>query len=210
MMFSYIKRDGFLYKTNAIVKLLILICIEICIFLLPLYVSEALFIFSFIVAIISNVPVNLFLKDLKWCIYYSLFIILVDFLSFVISHSTYREFVPSYSSLLLILHLVSVVSYTSLFFRTTSNLEFLDTFEKIERCLTKGKTKYKFSLCIAIFLTFIPFLFSLWSSLSTSYKARGRKSGFLKILVLFPRFITIAIYKAFTKMLVLRSRGISF
>lgn len=205
-MFSYISGHTYLYRMSAVVKFILLIAVEVAVFLTPLYISVVALFLGLVIAFSASLSVHLFLKDLKGAVVYSLFIVLIDVLSFLINEHTLYGYNLSKSSLVLILRLSVMVMYTSLFFRSTSSLEIEDSLEKCERFFRKNKSRYVLSKTIATFLSFIPLLFSIWNTVNIAYTARRKKNSPFKIVHLFPLFITASLQKAVSKEAVLKAR----
>lgn len=205
-MFNFISGHTYLYKMGALAKFLLLLAVEIAVFLTPYYISIAAIAIGFLIAITSRLPFSAFLKDLKGAGLYSLFIIVVDVLSYLISVHTLYDYCLTRSSVLLILRLCVLVLYTSLFFRSTSSLEILESLEKCENFFTHGKTRFILSKTIATFLSFIPLLFSIYDTVKLAYSSRTKKKSPFAIIRIFPTFITASVQKAATKELVLKSR----
>ena len=113
---------------------------------------------------------------------------------------------PKTRGVLLVSRLVVAMSYTSLFFRTTSNLEIRQSLERVELAVSFGHSRLSFSKAFALFLNFLPQLFAIWTGLDKTWKARCGKRGIRKIIVLLPVFIALSMKKANDTLMSLRNR----
>ncbi len=102
--------------------------------------------------------------------------------------------------------IIVAMAYTSVFFRTTSHREIREALEKVELFVTFGHSKLGFPKSFALFLNFLPQLFSIWANLDKAWRARQGKRGIRKILVLMPVFISLSIKKANDTLLSIKNR----
>ena len=208
---SYQKRNSLIHRTPALLKLLALLGIAVALYLTGLEIHGILFAVSLVAVLISSISFKDFLHDLKPVAFYGIFIILVETAgSFLYGSDFFMSFKDgtwnTNSSVLLVSRLVVAMSYTSLFFRTTSNLEIRQTLERVELTVSFGHSRLSFSRAFALFLNFLPQLFAIWANLDKAWKARCGKRGIRKILVLLPVFITLSMKKANDTLMSLRNR----
>ena len=204
-LFAYTKKDSILHRIPAWLKLLVLFAVPITVYLSPIEVTYIMIPSFFILALISKIGPARFLKDLGPIIIYSILILSIDVLSWLIFHK--NTTVITETSLHLILRLICAVEATSLFFRTTSIYETMQTLRKIESILTFGKSSLAISTMLSLFLSFLPQIFATWSELESAYRARGGRKGLGKVIVLLPMLISLSIRKAQTTYLALLNRS---
>lgn len=208
---SYQKRNSLIHRTPALLKLLALLGIAVALYLTGLEIHGILFAVSLVAVPISGISFKDFLHDLKPVTFYGLFIAVVEVVGAMLYGGNLLESFgdgmwKTNSSVLLVSRLVVAMSYTSLFFRTTSNLEIRQSLERVELAVSFGHSRLSFSRAFALFLNFLPQLFSIWANLDKAWKARCGKRGIRKILVLLPVFITLSMKKANDTLLSLRNR----
>ena len=186
-LFSYRRGTSFLHRMSPPLKLFFLFGFTALIFFFPNYVLfySVFFIgFSFLEQ----------LRDLKPILPYCLLLVSLHVFSVLIkTESSIKDLV------FLILKLICLMQISSLFFNTTSSLQLKETLEK--------NLPFKVAVLFSLFLFFIPLLFSIWTKLDHSWKARGGKKNLLKIFKLFPIFISEALYKGQKLMYALRNRS---
>lgn len=208
---SYQKRNSLIHRTPALLKLLALLGIAVALYLTGLEIHGILFAVSLVAVPISGISLKDFLHDLKPVTFYGLFIAVVEVVGAMfyggnLLGSFGDGMWKTNSSVLLVSRLVVAMSYTSLFFRTTSNLEIRQSLERVELAVSFGHSRLSFSRAFALFLNFLPQLFAIWANLDKAWKARCGKRGIRKILVLLPVFITLSMKKANDTLLSLRNR----
>lgn len=208
---SYQKRNSLIHRTPALLKLLALLGIAVALYLTGLEIHGILFAVSLVAVLISSISFKDFLHDLKPVTFYGLFIAVVEVVGAMLYGGNLWESFgdgmwKTNSSILLVSRLVVAMSYTSLFFRTTSNLEIRQTLERVELTVSFGHSRLSFSRAFALFLNFLPQLFAIWANLDKAWKARCGKRGIRKILVLLPVFITLSMKKANDTLMSLRNR----
>lgn len=208
---SYQKRTSLIHKTPALLKLALLLGIAIALYLTGFGVHCLLMVVALLLVWSSHIQPKDFLHDLKPVAFYGIFIILVETAgSFLYGSDFFMSFKDgtwnTNSSFLLVSRLVVAMSYTSLFFRTTSNLEIRQSLEDVETALTFGRSNLSFSKAFALFLNFLPQLFAIWTGLDKTWKARCGKRGIRKIIVLLPVFIALSMKKANDTLMSLKNR----
>ena len=200
-LFAYTKKDSAVHRTPAALKLLLLFAVPVVLYLTSIWVCLALIPTFLLLALIAGIGVGRFFRDLRPIVIYSLMIILIDVLSWLIFRK--NDDVITKTSLYLILRLLCAVEATSVFFRTTSIYEITDMLIRIPF----GKAGLAVSGVLSLFLTFLPQIFATWSELETAYRARGGRKGIAKAVVLLPLLISLSINKARTTYLALLNRS---
>lgn len=208
---SYQKRNSLIHRTPALLKLLALLGIAVALYLTGLEIHGILFAVSLVAVLISSISFKDFLHDLKPVTFYGLFIAVVEVVGAMLYGGNLLESFgdgmwKTNSSVLLVSRLIVAMSYTSLFFRTTSNLEIRQSLERVELTVSFGHSRLSFSRAFALFLNFLPQLFAIWANLDKAWKARCGKRSIRKILVLLPVFITLSMKKANDTLMSLRNR----
>lgn len=208
---SYQKRTSLIHRTPALLKLLALLGIAVALYLTGLGIQGILFAVSLVAVLISSISFKDFLHDLKPVAFYSLFIAVVEVVGAMLYGGNLWESFgdgmwKTNSSVLLVSRLVVAMSYTSLFFRTTSNLEIRQSLERVELAVSFGHSRLSFSRAFALFLNFLPQLFAIWTGLDKTWKARCGKRGIRKIIVLLPVFIALSMKKANDTLMSLKNR----
>lgn len=208
---SYQRRNSLIHKAPALLKLFVLLGMAVALYLTGLEIHGILFAISLIAVLISGIPFKDFLHDLKPVAFYGLFIAVVEIVGAMLYGGVLLESFGdgswrTNSSVLLVSRLVVAMSYTSLFFRTTSNLEIRQSLESVEMAVSFGHSRLFFSRAFALFLNFLPQLFAIWAGLDKAWRARCGKRGIRKVLVLLPVFITLSMKKANDALLSLRNR----
>lgn len=204
-LFSYTKGNSIIHRAPAGLKLLLLLVIPITLYLTPIQVCLAFIPVLFAVALVARIELGLFLKDLRPIVIYSVMILTIDVLSYLISSKNGN--IITQTSLFMILRLLCAIEAVSIFFRTTSIYETTDCLQRIEGFLTFGKSKLVVSSMLSLFLSFLPQIFATWKDLELAYKARGGRRGPAKIIILMPRLISASIKKADTTFLALLNRS---
>ena len=200
-LFAYTKKDSAVHRTPAALKLLLLFAVPVVLYLTSIWVCLALIPTFLLLALIAGIGVGRFFRDLRPIVIYSLMIILIDVLSWLIFRK--NDDVITNSSLYLILRLLCAVEATSVFFRTTSIYEITEMLSRI----TFGKAGLVVSSMLSLFLTFLPQIFASWAELDSAYRARGGRKGIAKAAVLLPLLISMSINRARTTYLALLNRS---
>lgn len=182
-LFSYRAGNSLIHKMPAVFKVVLLFVLPAAVFFVPPLYCLIWIGFNAGAALYAGFGIKQQVLDLKPLAYYVFFLAMVQTVSFIAGSDT------SIQPLIeLILKLVCALQITSLFFNTTTSLELKAALEKILPAHA--------ALLFVLFLTFIPMLFSVWAQLERSWKARAGKNGVKKLFVLFPIFISLALFKA--------------
>ncbi|MGX8681489.1 MAG: energy-coupling factor transporter transmembrane component T family protein [Spirochaetales bacterium] len=197
-LFSYKATDSFLHRTPALIKLLFLFAVPVTVMLTSIKVCLVLIAAIALIAILGKIRVRDFLRDQKPVVFYSLMIVVLDALAFLLFDK--NQSIVTTRSLHMILRLLCAMEATSVFFRTTSSFE-------IREAISFGHPNNPVSDTFALFLSFLPQVFETWTQLELAYRSRGGKNGPMKVLRLFPLLITMSMKKAGTTYLALLNRS---
>ena len=200
-LFAYTKKDSAVHRTPAALKLLLLFAVPVVLYLTPIWVCLALIPTLLLLALIAGIGVGRFFRDLRPIVIYSMMIISIDVLSWLVFRR--KDEIITETSLYLILRLLCAVEATSVFFRTTSIYEITEMLSRI----TFGKAGLVVSSMLSLFLTFLPQIFASWAELDSAYRARGGRKGIAKAAVLLPLLISMSINRARTTYLALLNRS---
>ena len=204
-LFSYSKSNSPIHRTPAGLKILALVAVPITLQLAPPYVCYVLMVLFLVLALMSGTGFRNFLRDLRPIVIYSIFILAIDVLSFLLFDRN-RAIITG-TSLFLVLKLVCAMEATPIFFRTTSVYQIKDTLQTVERVVTFGHTRYTVSSTFTLFLSFLPMIFETWTAIELAYRARGGRNGISKAIRLLPRLIAMSIKRASTTYLALLNRS---
>jgi biotin transport system permease protein/energy-coupling factor transport system permease protein len=127
-------------------------------------------------------------------------------------------FIPKTDFLRAALSLALVVQLSALLFRTTSSTEIRDGLNAVERFIRRAFSRLplfgkrvslrpRFAENTALFLSFIPEIFAVWSGVNLAWKARGGRQGLAKIKTLVFVLISLSFEKAALKAKALEARG---
>lgn len=197
-LFSYRATKSVLNRTPALIKLLFLFAVPVTVLISSVGVCLILIAAIALLAALGRIRPRDFLRDQKPVVFYSLMIVTLDVLSFLLFHK--NESIITMRSLHMILRLLCAMEAASVFFRTTSSFE-------IREALSFGHPDNPVSDMFALFLSFLPQVFETWTELNLAYTARGGKSGPGKVLRLIPLLITMSMKKAGTTYLALLNRS---
>lgn len=197
-LFSYKADSSILHRTPALLKLLFLFAVPVTVLLCPIEVCIALIAAIVLLAALGRIRVTDFLRDQKPAVIYSLMIVTLDVLLFLLFDRS--RGIVTQRSLFMVLRLICAMEAASVFFRTTSSFE-------IRQALSFGHPDNPVSDAFVLFLSFLPQVFATWTQLDLAYRARGGKNGPLKVLRLFPLLITMSMKKATTTYLALLNRS---
>ena len=204
-LFSYCASDSIVHRTPALLKILVLFAVPVTVLLSRIEVCLALIVLFPVAAAVGKIRPRLFLRDLKPILVYSLMIVMIDVLAYLLFHE--NDDIITQKSLHTVLRLFCAMEATSVFFRTTSTYEIGEAFQDIERVLSFGHSKLVISSLFSLFLGFLPQIFATWSSLDLAYRARGGRKGPAKAVTLLPLLITMSMKKAQTTYLALLNRS---
>ena len=198
-VFKYKTIKGPLHKVPAVIKLLLLLPLSVfCMSLPPLWLGAGI-ISAFIAAFICGLSLHDQLTDFKPAFYYAILMYALSVFSNLTGNfrlmpvnQFLTALIPDREYLRITLRLALVVQISALFFRTTSALEIREVV-RLE--------------IISLFLSFIPEIFKIWTSINLAWKVRGGKDGFAKIKTLVFILISLGMEKAALKANALEARS---
>ncbi|MDR3019273.1 MAG: energy-coupling factor transporter transmembrane protein EcfT [Treponema sp.] len=223
-VFRYKTVKGPLHKLPALLKLLLLLPLSIfCMSLPPLWLAVGIAI-AVISAFLCKFTLRELLTDLKPAALYAALMYILSVFSGLfelfadagtISLSIFYPFnlaalsailLPRPDFLRIALRLVLIIQISALLFRTTSSLEIRQALPQTRFFKTRF-IQTRFIQTLALFLSFIPEIFSTWSSINLAWKARGGKEGIRKIKAVVFILISISMEKAAVKSKALIARN---
>jgi len=198
-VFRYKTVKGILHEVPALIKLILLLPLSfICMYLPSLWLGIGI-VFAVFAAFICGLSLHDQLTDFKPVFYYailmyalSVFSNLIDNFRTLPVNQFLTMLIPKNEYLRITLRLALIVQISALFFRTTSSLEI--------RAVVRLEI-------ISVFLSFIPEIFKIWTSINLAWKSRGGKEGFGKIKKLIFILISLSFEKAAIKAKALEARS---
>jgi len=206
-IFKYKTRRGPLHKLPALLKLFLLLPLCVfCMSLAPLWLGVGIFAAA-IIAFMCQFTLREQLTDLKPAAYYAFLMYALSVFSAVfdnwgkmpLSALAAAAFIPREEYLYIALRLALVVQLSALLFRTTSSLEIRESLRII--------LHPRFAQNISLFLSFIPEIFTTWTTINLAWKARSGKQGLAQIKTLVFVLISLSFEKAALKAKALEARG---
>jgi energy-coupling factor transporter transmembrane protein EcfT len=189
-VFKYKTKKGLLHKVPALIKLLLLLPLSLlCMSLTPFWLSVGI-LSAVLASFICGLSLRDQLTDFKPALYYALLMYALSVFSNFIDNfrQSVNQFfivlIPNHEYLRISLRLVLIVQISALLFRTTSSLEIREAL-RLE--------------IISLFLSFIPEIFNIWTSVNLAWKARAGKQGLNKIRVTVFILISLSMEKASLK-----------
>jgi len=198
-VFKYKTIKGPLHKIPAIIKLLLLLPVSFfCMYLPSLWLGVGI-LFCVLIAFICGLSLQDQITDFKPVFFYALlmyalsvFSNLIDNFRLMPVNQFLTVLIPDLGYLRITLRLALIVQISALLFRTTSSLEIREVV-RLE--------------ILSLFLSFIPEIFKIWTSVNMAWKARGGKEGFGKIKTLMFVLISLSFEKAALKANALAARS---
>ncbi|MBR1911131.1 MAG: hypothetical protein IJ828_02115 [Treponema sp.] len=120
-------------------------------------------------------------------------------------HAVLHILIPNVTYSLLFMHLGLSMQITSIFYRTTSTIQFNEGLSIIERTVTRRQVT-PFADIVSLTITFIPRLTMFWQQIENAWKARGGKERITKIVTLSPTLFRISMHEAYLKALARQNR----
>ena len=188
-IFEYNNRGSFLNKLNPSFKLLAFIFLS---FLIA-FVNNYIILLTVLGLFILSYPLNLIsfkysLRDLRQVLFYSILIVFCDLLNYLLLKKKLLGFSIGYNRLIFLLKIFVLITFCSLFLRTTSFFDIYLAIDSLERKIIKSGIG--FALIFALFVSFIPNIFREYNKLSSVYDLRSNgKKPLKKILYIFPILI---------------------
>ena len=198
-VFKYKTKKGPLHKVPALIKLLLLLPLSVfCMSLPPLWLGAGI-LSAVLIAFICGLSVHDQIADIKPVFYYALLMYALSVFSNLFDNfrlTPVNQFfillIPGHEYLRITLRLALIVQISALLFRTTSSLEIREVV-RLE--------------IISLFLSFIPEIFKIWTSINLAWKSRGGKEGLAKIKTLGFILISLCFEKAALKAKALEARS---
>ncbi|MDR0526825.1 MAG: energy-coupling factor transporter transmembrane protein EcfT [Spirochaetaceae bacterium] len=193
---------GLQYKINArflrsipcFIKLIFLFASAVIFFKLSLTIIAALIIFFMALAFFCGWTPAEFFADIKAALYYA-------FILYAAQLILNLNFIPERSFFLYTARLFLIMQCAALVFRTTSSIEIKETLSRLD---PSGYV----SVNLALTISFIPELFSLWEAICRAWKSRGCKKNIFAAKHLLFAFISISFYRASIKGRAMAARGL--
>jgi len=202
-IFKYKTIRGPLHKLPPMLKLFLLLPLSIFCLALPSFWLCIGIITAIVIAFLCRFTLREQLTDLKPAVIYAVLMYSVSVFSNLFNFLNgfkpafnsfyFSVFIPHSDYLRIMLRLTLIIQISALLFRTTSSME-------IRGCL-------KFAKNISVFFMFIPEIFTIWSSIDLSWKARGGKQGIKKIRMMVFTLIALSFEKASIKSKALEARS---
>jgi len=198
-VFRYKTIKGPLHKVPAVIKMLLLLPLSVFCMSLPSLWLGAGIISAVLAAFICGFSLRDQLTDFKPVFYYavlmyvlSVFSNLSDNFRLMSVNQFLTALIPNREYLRITLCLALIVQISAFFFRTTSALEIREVV-RLE--------------IISLFLSFIPEVFKIWTSINLAWKSRGGKEGLYKIKALVFVLISLSFEKAALKSNAMEARS---
>jgi biotin transport system permease protein len=193
MVFKYKTIKGPLHKVPAIIKLILLLPLSFfCMSLPPVWLGAGITI-CVCASFFSGFSLQEQLTDIKPVFYYSILMYVMSVFSNFTGNFRLTLLIPRYEYLRITLRLALIVQVSALIFRTTSALEIREAV-RLE--------------ILSLFLSFIPEIFKIWTSVNLAWKARGGKEGIRKIKTVVFVLISLSFEKASLKAKALEARSV--
>ena len=227
-IFKYKTIKGPLHKWPVMLKLFLLLPLSIFCLALPAFWLILGIVSAVILAFLCRFTLRDQLTDLKPAAIYASLMYALSIFSNLFNYFNVIQ-PPETASLLIILiphpdflrialRLTLIIQLSALLFRTTSSIEIRECLNSVEifikRILSKLpffkniSLKPRFAENISVFLMFIPEIFSIWTNIDLSWKARRGKPGLKKIRMLVFTLISLSFEKAALKAKALGARGL--
>ena len=215
--FHYRQGNSFLHRMAASLKIILMVVLAIGAFYVPPLAGIALWLLLIISSLaLLGFHIQEVLCDQKPALAYLVMIYLASLIlhitGFIQSglppspHTIAGLFLPDGAYLPLFAHLGLSLEISSLFYRTTSTMQFHEGFAAIERALTRRK-QTPFADLLALTITFIPRIASFWQQIDTAWQARGGKKSIFRITSLIPVLFRVSLREAYGKALARQNRS---
>ncbi|MDR0450759.1 MAG: energy-coupling factor transporter transmembrane protein EcfT [Treponema sp.] len=234
LVFQYRKGGGILCRIPALPKLALVLGLALILMFLPFYAIPAGILAAAAFARLCGFTPREQLADVKPVLFYAAFLYLINIFSHLAS-ADFAAFAvpvrgagpearrrlaailyPDSEYGLYALRLLLVMQLSALFFRTTTSTEIkgaiLGLEANIRRVIRKlpftksVSPRAKFGTSLALTISFIPELFSLWERINRAYRARGGRGGLKKARVLLVSLFSLAFSYADKKARALAAR----
>lgn len=213
--FQYRTGNTFLHTLPPPAKILLMLLSAVTAFYLPVKAVVVVWLCVLALSMLLSFPLRDIISDLRPVFFYVTLLYAATIVQHAFewrqaslageSYSVRMLLMPQKDRLVFSLQLALSLSFSSLFFRTTSNVQFHEGFESIELFFTRQK-RARFADLLSLTLTFIPGIVANWQQIDTAWKARGGKNGIRKILTLVPRLFSVSMGAAYEKALAIENR----
>lgn len=210
-LFSYSAGTNFLYRVTPGIKMLFFYISVVSMFFFNTLCCFLFLLFIWIFSLCVDYSVKELINNQKSIFSYYIIIIFVSCFSFSSLEGTskkifeylYFNYGNLDNTLRVILRLMNIVSISSIFFKTTTSFQIRSTLDDFEfffiKCLNKIpflnkfhlEKKIRFAYIFSLYLTFIPRVFSVYSSVSLAWKARCGKNNLKKLFIVLPAVVSV-------------------
>ncbi|MBQ5400743.1 MAG: energy-coupling factor transporter transmembrane protein EcfT [Treponema sp.] len=185
--FHYIPGKTFLHKMQPWIKIILMLTLAIAAFYCPLVPALCIFftLATFSLTYLRFSPRNL-LSDIRPALIYFFLLYMASTFSNITPGEKIcfpEMLVPKKYYMELGARLLLSMETTSIFFRTTTQIQLNHGFRQIESALTRRK-KTPVADLLSLTLNFVPRLSELWQKISLAWESRGGKNGPRKIKTL--------------------------
>ncbi len=204
-----------MHRLNPAVKIVLMIIFAVAAFYVPVVPSLVIYFFLIVFSMVFlHFRAREILVDMRPVLIYLILLYAVSLvMNLVLFWGSDTKgmaeigmiFIPDLSYASLLMHLALSMEITSIFYRTTSILEFNRGFSDIERFISH-KDDTPFADVLSLTITFIPRLVSYWYRIDNAYKAREGKNDIRRILVLTPVLFRTGMREAYLKALARENR----
>lgn len=211
--FRYRQGNSILHKMHPALKIVLMFAFAVAAFYVPLIPAFTLWGVLILSSILFlHFSVSEVISDLRPVIFYGFFLyvssVIVNYVSLGAGSLCAAVpdampdwvliFIPSDYYIALFIHLALSLEVSSVFYRTTSSVQFKNGFESIERFVTK-KDDCPVSESLSLTITFIPRIASFWSKLNTAWISRGGRNSIRKIFHLVPALFSLSMKEGYRK-----------
>lgn len=212
MLFHYKTGRSFLHRAPGLLKIILMLVLGTVAFYVPpvpaLCVWVALILLSMV--LLRFTPADI-ATDLIPALFYAVLLyfagmalsvtelsqLLKDGADFSVTKRILFVLRPRLSYAPLLMHLTLSLEITSIFFRTTSTVQFSQGFRGIERALTR-RTVTPVADALTLTIIFIPRVAAIWHAAGRAWESRGGRNGVRKITTLLPVLFRSGMRSAYT------------
>lgn len=223
IFFRYKSGSSFLHKMQAVLKLCLMLFLSIFSFYLNSFIALVIYLAAILFsAFYLRFTFKEILTDNLPSIFYAFMLYLICVISNLIfwikgdfqtlqnsqilnlQNDFFKKvifvFTPDKKFFPMSIHLSLSVEICSIFYRTTSQVQFSQAFSSIEHFLTK-KDKTPVADTLSLTISFIPRIAKLWNQIDFAWKARGGNKNVRRISKLTPILFKTAMNDAYKKSL---------
>lgn len=208
--FHYIPGKTFLHKMQPWIKIILMLTLAIAAFYCPLVPALCIFLTlaTFSLTYLRFSPANI-LSDIKPALVYFFLLYIASTFSNISPGEKIRFpeiLVPQKHYMELAARLLLSMETTSIFFRTTTQIQLNHGFRQIEGAVTRRK-KTPIADLLSLTLNFVPRLSELWQKISLAWRSRGGKNGPQKIKTLTTILFRTGMDESYKKSLAIKNRS---